>query len=76
MQGLTKQQNRVVQLLAEGYNTDEIADELKIRYSTTKNHISALMKRLDARDRTEVVVYFYKEKIKGLEDAMESLKGE
>lgn len=64
---LTWQQNRITRLLAEGYSTLEIADELRISYRTVKNHISAIMERLGARDRTEIVVMYYKEKIKYIE---------
>lgn len=64
MKKLTQQQNQIVELLAEGYNTEEIADELGIKIGTTKNHIYNIMRRLDARDRTEIVVMYYKEKIK------------
>lgn len=64
---LTKQQRKIVKLLAEGYDNYEIADELNIAYRTVKQHIYLLMKKLEARDRTEVVVWFYKEKIKQLE---------
>lgn len=65
---LTKQQRKIVKLLAEGYDNYEIADELNIAYRTVKQHIYLLMKKLEARDRTEVVVWFYKEKIKQLEE--------
>ncbi len=72
MTNLTKQQKRIVELLAEGYNNEEIADELKITYKTTKNHISLLLKRIGARDRTEAVVYYYKDLIKELKEELES----
>lgn len=64
---LTRQQRRIVRLLADGYSTLEIADELRIAYRTVKNHISAIMERLEARDRTEIVVMYYKEIINKIE---------
>lgn len=74
MQELTRQQNRIVELLAEGYNTIEIADELKISYATVKNQIYLLRQRLDARDKTEVVILYYKNKIKAFEENLKEAK--
>lgn len=74
MQELTKQQNRIVGLLAEGYNALEIADELKISYATTKNHISSIIRSLQVRGKTEVVVFFYKNKIIKLEEELRKVK--
>jgi len=47
MQELTRQQNRIVKLLAEGYNNAEIAGELKITYHTAKNHVYEILKKLN-----------------------------
>lgn len=66
MQELTRQQNVIVRLLAEGYDNYGIANELNITYATVKNHVSNIIKRLNARDRLEVVVFYYQEEIKRL----------
>ena len=72
MTNLTKQQKIIVELLAEGYNNAEIADELSISLKTVKNHVYLLLKRLGARNRTEVVVYYYKDLIKELKEELNS----
>jgi guanylate kinase len=64
---LTKQQRKIVELLAEGYDNVEIADKLFIHYSTVKNHLYTIYERLGARNRQEVIVMYYKEKLKALE---------
>lgn len=74
MQELTKQQNVIVRLLAEGYTNLEIADELKISYKTVKNHIYILLQRIGAKNRTEAVILFYKKKIDELEEELKKAK--
>lgn len=67
MQELTRQQNKVVELLAEGYSTEQIAEHLCISKKTAKHHIYLLLQRLGLKNRIEVVALFYKRKIEKLE---------
>jgi DNA-binding CsgD family transcriptional regulator len=53
---LTKRQEQVLRLLAAGRETEAIAAELGIALETARNHIRALLKRLDAHSRLEAVV--------------------
>jgi DNA-binding NarL/FixJ family response regulator len=54
--GLTPRQKDVLALLADGLSNREIAQALRIAESTTKIHVSALMKILNTRNRTEAAV--------------------
>jgi DNA-binding NarL/FixJ family response regulator len=52
---LSARESSVLQLLAEGKRNKEIADSLCISERTVKFHVSALMQKLQAGNRTEAV---------------------
>jgi two-component system NarL family response regulator len=53
---LSARESEVLQLLAEGMSNKGIAMQLGIRESTVKCHISVILTRLDAEDRTHAVI--------------------
>lgn len=53
---LTPQQQRIMRLICKGKPNKEIAYELSLAEATVKAHITALLRRLGARNRTEAVV--------------------
>ena len=53
---LSARESEVLELLAKGKSNKEIALELGIRESTVKGHISVILTRLDANDRTQAVI--------------------
>lgn len=56
LKGLTPQQFRVLQLIAEGKLNKQIADRLAITERTVKAHVSAIFERLGVRNRTQAGV--------------------
>lgn len=52
---LTEREREVLVLVAQGRSNREIADELIITERTVKFHVSAIMGKLDATNRTEAV---------------------
>jgi DNA-binding NarL/FixJ family response regulator len=54
---LTPRQREVLQLIAEGHSTKEIAHQLKISIKTVETHRSVLMERLDIHDLAGLVRY-------------------
>jgi DNA-binding NarL/FixJ family response regulator len=54
---LTDRQRQVLQLIAEGHSTKEIARILSIGIKTVETHRGELMKRLDVHDVTGLVRY-------------------
>ena len=53
---LTPREREVLDLLAEGLSNRDIAAELEVSERTAKFHVAGLLKKLDARTRTEAVV--------------------
>jgi DNA-binding NarL/FixJ family response regulator len=53
---LTEREVDVLRLVAAGYSNKEIGRLLRISDGTVKNHMSDILARLDARDRTHAVL--------------------
>jgi DNA-binding NarL/FixJ family response regulator len=53
---LTGRESQVVRLMAGGYSNREIADALGTAEGTVKNHVSSILAKLGARDRTRAVL--------------------
>lgn len=53
---ITKREEEVLQLIADGCSTPEVAAALYISQKTVKNHLASIYQKLDARDRTQAVL--------------------
>ena len=53
--GISPRELEVLQLMAEGYSNQEIADKLFISLYTVKTHTSNLFSKLDVRRRTQAI---------------------
>ncbi len=53
---VTKREVEVLQLIADGCSTPEVAEQLYISQKTVKNHLASIYHKLDARDRTQAVL--------------------
>jgi DNA-binding NarL/FixJ family response regulator len=53
---LTERQREVATLVAEGLSNEEIAHRLFLSPATVKSHLSAVMRRLDVRTRTQLAI--------------------
>jgi DNA-binding NarL/FixJ family response regulator len=56
---LTAREHEVLGLIAAGLSNHEIAAALHLSPLTAKTHVSRILRRLDARDRIQLVVMAY-----------------
>ena len=55
-QVVSRREVEVLQLIADGCSTPEVAARLYISQKTVKNHLASIYAKLDARDRTQAVL--------------------
>ncbi|MFC0470860.1 response regulator [Halalkalibacter kiskunsagensis] len=55
---LTKREKEVMELIAEGKSTNEIAKELSLTNGTVRNYISVILDKLDVGNRIEAISRF------------------
>ena len=60
--GLTDQEAEIVECVAEGLSNKEIAEKLYLSEGTVRNYISTILSKLDLRDRTNLAIFYYKNK--------------
>ncbi|CAN5446181.1 response regulator transcription factor [soil metagenome] len=58
-ESLTDREKEVFQAIARGQSNSEIAAEMFTSESTVKTHVGAILRKLDLRDRVQVVVFAY-----------------
>lgn len=69
---LTSREREVLQLIAEGYTNQGIADELVISVKTVEAHKAHIMAKLHARNRTDLIRYALRKGIVKLESVEEA----
>ncbi|WP_243730319.1 response regulator [Nesterenkonia salmonea] len=62
---LTEREVEVLRLVAEGYSNRQVAELIHLAEGTVKNHISSILIKLGARDRTNAVLRAIREGILG-----------
>lgn len=57
--GITEKEFEIVELVAKGLSNREIAEDLFLSEGTVRNYLSNILDKLQLRDRTQLVVYYY-----------------
>jgi two-component system response regulator NreC len=75
VEALTAREREVLQLIAEGYTNQGIANELYISVKTVEAHKAHIMAKLHARNRTDLIRYAIRKGIVRLESMEEAESG-
>lgn len=65
LSGLTKKEWALLELVSQGKNNSEIAEELHFSVGTVRNYLSAMLEKTGLRDRTQLAIAYYKDKGRG-----------
>lgn len=57
---ITDKEYNIITLAAEGLNNKEIAEKMYLSEGTVRNYLSNILEKLELRDRTQLVVYYYR----------------
>lgn len=54
----TQREMDIIELVAKGMNNREISEKLFLSEGTVRNYLSAILEKLDLRDRTQLAIYY------------------
>ncbi|SCG82183.1 putative transcriptional regulatory protein yfiK [Proteiniborus sp. DW1] len=60
--GITEKELEIITAVAEGLSNREIANKLYLSEGTVRNSLSTILSKLDLRDRTQLAIFYYKNK--------------
>lgn len=58
---LTAREREILGLVTEGLGNETVAARLQIRPATARNHVTAILRKLELADRFELVVYAFRQ---------------
>lgn len=58
--GITEKELDIIVNVAEGLNNKEIASKLYLSEGTVRNSITTILEKLNLRDRTQLAIFYYK----------------
>ena len=58
--GLQPREKEIIEQIAQGLNNREIAEKLFLSEGTVRNYLSAILEKLQLRDRTQIAVFYYR----------------
>lgn len=57
---INEKEQQIIELVAAGLSNKEIAEKLFLSEGTVRNYISLILEKLSLRDRTQLAVFYYK----------------
>ncbi|GAA0714348.1 response regulator transcription factor [Paraclostridium ghonii] len=60
--GITAKELEIITLVADGLSNKEISNSLFLSEGTVRNTITTILQKLDLRDRTQLAIFYYKNK--------------
>lgn len=60
--GITDKEYEIICKIADGLSNKEISDLLYLSEGTVRNYISLILEKLSLRDRTQIAIFYYKNK--------------
>lgn len=57
---ITEKEQEIITLVAEGLSNKEIANRLYLSEGTVRNSITTILEKLNLRDRTQLAIFYYK----------------
>ncbi|HEX3077645.1 MAG TPA: response regulator transcription factor [Lachnospiraceae bacterium] len=61
--GITDKEYELICQIAEGLSNKEISEMLFLSEGTIRNYISIILEKLNLRDRTQIAIFYYKNKL-------------
>lgn len=58
--GITEKEYEIILKIADGLSNREIAEALFLSEGTIRNYISLILEKLSLRDRTQIAIFYYK----------------
>lgn len=59
---ISDKEQEIIEEVAAGYSNKEIASRLYLSEGTVRNYISTILEKLELRDRTQLAIFYYKNK--------------
>lgn len=60
--GITDKEYEIILKIADGCSNKEISEQLFLSEGTIRNYISLILEKLELRDRTQIAIFYYKNK--------------
>ena len=57
---ISEKEQEIIEEVANGYSNKEIATRLYLSEGTVRNYISTILEKLSLRDRTQLAIFYYK----------------
>src|SRR5512139_1251170 len=72
LQFITQREREILNLIAEGYKSTEIADDLNISVRTVEKYLYNLRKKTNLHDTSTLLDYAFKKKVIDIYDILQS----